>query len=185
METAVGTQLASLAKIWTYPVKSLRPIASDEAMVVADGLAGDRRAALYVASPEHARTGNTYRGKDDNRLHLIDNPDEALQAAEERGVELEVRAGERYFDAGPVSLILDCWIAEVERGLGRRLDPLRWRPNLFASAMRQVSEQDLVGKRVRLGTTVLLVTNPTGRCVTTTYDQATGESDGTVLRYVA
>src|SRR5579872_4350367 len=118
METAVGAQLATLQKIWTYPVKSLRPVPSDEAMIVADGLAGDRRAALFVASPEHARTGNTYRGKEDNRLHLIDHPDEARRAAEERGVEIEVRAGERYYDAGTISLILDCWIAEVERGLG-------------------------------------------------------------------
>lgn len=185
METAVGTQLACLEKIWTYPVKSLRPVASNEAIVVADGLVGDRRAALYVASPEHARTGNTYRGKEDNRLHLIDDPDEARRAAEERGVELEVRAGERYFDEGPVSLILDCWIAEVERALGRRLDPLRWRPNLFASARQIVSEPDLVGKRIRIGTATLRVTKPTGRCVTTTYDQVTGDSDAAVLRYVA
>lgn len=185
METAVGTQLACLEKIWTYPVKSLRPVSSSEAMVVADGLVGDRRAALYVASPEHARTGNTYRGKEDNRLHLIDEPDEARRAAEERGVELEVRAGERYFDAGTISLILDCWVAEVERGLGRRLDPMRWRPNLFATAMQQLAEADLVGKRVRIGTATLIVTKPTGRCVTTTYDQVTGESDSTVLRYVA
>jgi uncharacterized protein YcbX len=185
METAVGAQLATLQKIWTYPVKSLRPVPSDEAIIVADGLVGDRRAALYVASPEHARTGNTYRGKEDNRLHLINEPDEARRAAEERGVDLEVRAGERYYDAGTISLILDCWIGEVERGLGRRLDPLRWRPNLFAAALQKVSERDLVGKRVRIGTAVLRVTKPTGRCVTTTYDQVTGESDGAVLRYVA
>lgn len=185
METAVGAQLACLGKIWTYPVKSLRPVPADEIVVAADGLVGDRRAALYVASPEHARTGNTYRGKEDNRLHLITDPDEALRAAEARGVDLEVRAGERYFDAGTVSLILDCWIAEVERGLGRRLDPLRWRPNLFATAMQKVAEEELVGKRVRVGTAILLVIKPTGRCVTTTYDQATGVSDAAVLRYVA
>ena len=185
METAVGAQIACLEKIWTYPVKSLRPVASAEAIIVADGLAGDRRAALYVASPEHARTGNTYRGKEDNRLHLIDDPDDARRAAEERGIDIEVRAGERYYDAGTISLILDCWVAEVERGLGRRLDPLRWRPNLFATAMQKVSEGDLVGKRVRIGTATLLVTKPTGRCVTTTYDQVTGESDLAVLRYVA
>lgn len=185
METAVGAQIACLANIWTYPVKSLRPVPSAEAIVVADGLVGDRRAALYVASPEHARNGNTYRGKEDNRLHLIDDPDDARRAAEERGIDIEVRAGERYYDAGTISLILDCWVAEVERGLGRRLDPLRWRPNLFATALQNVSEVDLVGKRLRIGTATLLVTKPTGRCVTTTYDQVTGESDSTVLRYVA
>ncbi len=185
METAVGAQLASLSKIWTYPVKSLRSVAHDEVKITMEGLAGDRRTALYVASPEHARTGNTYRGKEDNRLHLLGSTDEARHAAEERGVELEVRTGERYYDAGTVSLLLDCWVAEVERGLGRRLDPMRWRPNLFAAANQPISEGELVGKRVRIGSAILRVTKATGRCVTTTYDQRTGESDAAVLRFVA
>lgn len=177
-------ELGEVANIWTYPVKSLHRIEHDVIAVQEDGLAGDRRAALYVNS-EHARTGKTYRGKENNLLHLIVEPDEARRAAESRGVEVEVRAGERYFDAGPVSLILDRWIAEVEIGLGKSLDALRWRPNFYVRSLADVKEGDLIGKRLALGSVVLHVRKPIGRCVTTTYDQTTGDSDPEVLRYVA
>lgn len=185
METKVGTRLGTLRSIWTYPIKSLRRVPHDEVRIDEDGLAGDRRAAFYVASAEHARSGKTYRGKEDNRLHLIERPDEALGAVQDRGVDLEMRVGGRHFDAGTVSLILDCWIAEVERALGRALDPLRWRPNLFVAAETDVTEQVLAGARVMVGDVVLRVLRPIGRCVTTTYDQVTGESDAEVLGFVA
>jgi uncharacterized protein YcbX len=178
-------RLGLLARIWTYPIKSLRPVAHEAIAIARDGLAGDRRAALYVASPEHARTGQTYRGKEDNRLHLLVDPDAARHAAAARGVELEIRAGERYFDARPVSLILDRWVAEVERGLRRELDPLRWRPNLFARGEIEVRESQLLGLRIAVGGAILRVVKTIGRCVTTTYDQGTGESDPEVLRFVA
>jgi uncharacterized protein len=181
METTLGT----VEKIWTYPVKSLHCVEHDRICVAQDGLAGDRRAALYVASAEHARTGKTYRGKEDNRLHLLVEPDDARKAAAGRRVELEVRAGERYFDARPVSVILDLWIAEVERGLGRELDPLRWRPNLYVLGGADVTENDLVGERLEVGSVVLRVIKPISRCVTPTYDQKTGESDPAISRYVA
>jgi len=176
--------LGEVVNIWTYPVKSLRSVPHDAVAVEHDGLEGDRRAALYVVAPGHARTGKTYRGKEDNRLHLLAEADAARQAAAERGVDLESRAGERYFDAGTVSLILDRWIAEVERALNKRLDPLRWRPNFYLRALADVQEADLTGKRVALGGTVLRVLRPIERCVTPNYDIATGESDLGIQRYV-
>jgi len=186
METAaVGVRLGTLRSIWTYPVKSLRRVEHDEVEIEEDGLAGDRRAGFYVTSAEHARSGKTYRGKEDNRLHLIEHPDEAFGAVGERGVDLEMRVGGRHFDAGTVSLILDRWIAEVERALGRALDPLRWRPNLFVASEAAVSERDLAGTLITIGTVALRVLRPIGRCVTTTYDQVTGESDPEVLGFVA
>ena len=185
MEDEITRSIGRLTNLWTYPVKSLRHVAHDSVEVLEDGLAGDRHAALFVASEEHARSGKPYRGKEDNRLHLLSKPEEARRAASDRGVNLEVRNGERYYDAGDVALIFDRWVGEVERGLGRRLDPLRWRPNLYAVASADFSENDLVGARLQIGSVILRVVAPTGRCVTTTYDQETGESDGEVLRFVA
>jgi uncharacterized protein YcbX len=186
MERHITTSLGTIEKIWTYPVKSLHQVEHDIVAVQEDGLAGDRRAAMYVNS-EHARTGKTYRGKENNLLHMIVEPDEALGVAESRGVEVEVHAGERYFDACPVSLILDRWISEVEAALGKSLDPLRWRPNFYvrSQAAVAVKEGELVGKRIALGGVILHVLKPIGRCVTTTYDQQTGESDPHVLGFVA
>lgn len=184
MEANVSGALGELRKIWTYPVKSLRRIEHAEIAIAADGLEGDRCSALYVASPEHARTGKTYRGKEDNRLHVLAEPSDAQRAAEERGVRLEARNGERHFDAGTVSLILDRWVGEVEDGLGRGLDPLRWRPNLLVRAIVHPSEGDLAGSLVAIGGVVLRVLRPIKRCVTPTYDVETGESDPAVQRFV-
>lgn len=179
--------LGQVAKIWTYPVKSLHRVEHEAIRVAEDGLIGDRRAAFYVISTGHARIGKTYRGKEDDRLHLLDDPDTARRAVAERGVDVEVRAGERYFDSRPVSLILDRWIAEVERGLGRELDPLRWRPNLYVRSPLDVGEAELVGAQIAIdgGAVLLRVVKAIERCVTPTYDQRTGESDPAVLRYVA
>jgi uncharacterized protein YcbX len=176
--------LGTLERIWTYPVKSLRAVPHDAIEIAGDGLVGDRRAALYVAEG-HARTGNTYRGKENNRLHLLVEPDDALRVAQERGVALEVRAGERYFDARPVSLILDVWVREVEQLVGRSLDPLRWRPNLYVTAAGPIDHGELVGKHVSVGGALLSVVKPIGRCVTPSYDQESGESDRAVMRAVA
>jgi hypothetical protein len=95
--------------------------------------------------------------------------------------------GERWFDARPVSLLLDRWVREVEALVGEPLDPLRWRPNLYVATAAGVeaSEDDLVGARVHVGSVVLHVLEPILRCVTPTYDIATGESDPRVLREVA
>lgn len=179
--------LGRIEKIWTYPVKSLQRVEHEEIHIAEDGLVGDRRAAFYVLTADHARTGKTYRGKEDNRLHLLVDPDTARHVAAQRGVDVEVHAGERYFDSGPVSLILDRWIAEVENGLGKTLDPLRWRPNLYLRSALEVSEPQLVGARivVRGSAVQLRVIKTIGRCVTTTYDQCSGESDPDVLRFVA
>lgn len=177
--------LGELLKIWTYPVKSLRRVEHELIMIQDNGLEGDRRSACYVASQEHARSGKTYRGKEDNRLHLLDDPDGAQRAAAERGVRLELRSGERYFDAGTVSLILDDWIAQVEAAVGRSLDPLRWRPNLYLQAATQAQETALIGRRVRIGEAILRVERPIGRCVTPTYDQETGDSDPEISRFIA
>jgi len=185
MEDTVSATLGRLTAIWTYPVKSLRRVEHDTIEIERDGLVGDRRAALYVTAPEHARSGKTYRGKEDNRLHLLDEPDAARNAAADRGVGIEVRAGERYFDAGDVSLILDCWIAEAERALGRPLEPARWRPNLFLRAHVDVAEAELAGTDVTLGSCVLRVLRPILRCVTPSYDLVTGESDPQIQRFVA
>lgn len=177
--------LGTIANIWTYPVKSLHRVAHDTIAVVEDGLAGDRRAALYVTTAEHARTGKWYRGKEDERLHTIVDPDTALRAANERGVDLEVHAGERYFDARPVSIVFDRWVEEIERLAGRPLDPQRWRPNFYVRSGADISETDMVGMRIALGESIMNVVAAIRRCVTTTYDVETTVSDPNVLRVTA
>lgn len=180
--------LGVLANIWRYPVKSLAGEALESTRVEREGIPGDRSAALFVEDG-HARSGKTYRGKENNLLHTTAQAERARALANERGVTVSLRssAGERYFDDSPISLIFDRWIDQVERALTLRLDPLRWRPNFYARAAADSSfeESALLGATIEIGEVVLRVTDRIGRCVTPNYDIATGEPNDAVLRYVA
>ncbi|MGD0051019.1 MAG: MOSC domain-containing protein [Vulcanimicrobiaceae bacterium] len=181
-------ELGTLAALWRYPVKSLRAEALARVAVLPDGLEGDRTAALVVTTETHARAGQPYRGKESARLHLTDDPAVATSFAAEAEVTVALENGSaRWFDAGPVSLLLDRWVREVEALVGEPLDPLRWRPNLYVAAAAGVdaSEDDLIGACLQVGSVVLRVLEPIHRCVTTTYDVATGASNPSVLREVA
>lgn len=179
--------LGTIAHLWRYPVKSLSPEALERVRAGASGLEGDRRSALFVSSPEHARLGKTYRGKEHNLLHTTPDAEVARALAAERGIALERRDDGPHFDAGSVSIVLDLWLADLERSLGFRLDPQRYRPNLFVRAAPgfTLREPELVGATLRSSGVTLRVSATIGRCVTTTYDVATGESNPDVLRAVA
>jgi uncharacterized protein len=179
--------LGTVTALYRYPVKSLRVEALTVADVRPDGFAGDRAAALYVSSPEHARTGKTYRGKENRRLHTVAAVDDAHELARAAGVTLDV-AGEapHYFDAEPVSIVFDTWIRELEGLAGRAIDPLRFRPNIVAAASPDftASEGDLVGTRIHAGAVVFDVVSRITRCVTPSYDVTTGEPDPALQRTI-
>jgi uncharacterized protein len=180
--------LGTVAGLWRYPVKSLKAEPLARAAVFADGLEGDRAAGLVVESPEHARAGKPYRGKESSRLHLTGDPATAATYAADASVLVTLdRSRPRWFDSGAVSLLLDLWVRDVEALVGERLDPLRWRPNLYVETAPGIAqrEADLTGAMLRAGSVVLRVAEPIERCVTTTYDVATGEPNPLVLSAVA
>jgi uncharacterized protein YcbX len=182
MSASIGT----VGEIWRYPVKSLRGEALQSVRVGVEGLDGDRRRALFVTSEGHARSGKTYRGKEHNLLHLQADPETAESLVARRGVSIEPRADGPYFDDKPVSVLLDCWLAELEAIVGMTLDPRRFRPNLYVRAGGcWPREAALVGATIDAGGASLRVVSPIVRCVTTTYDQSTGESNPAVLRALA
>ena len=168
--------LGTLIGLWRYPVKSLAFEALERADVREAGLAGERRSALFVMSSNHARHGKTFRGKEHNLLHTLREPAAALALAERDGVQLERCSEGPYFDARPVSLIFDRWIAELEGVLETKIDPLRFRPNLFASARASLpAESELVGAVLSVADVELRVVEPIQRCVTPSYDVTSGE----------
>lgn len=179
--------LGQVATVWRYPVKSLAAEPLKSARIEREGIPGDRAGALFVQAG-HVRQGKPYRGKEHNLLHTTRDAAAAGEMAASRGVTVSLRDEDpHYFDAAPVSLIFDRWIAEVEAALEMTLDPLRWRPNLYARAANgfAYAETDLTGAILQVGSVVLRVRDTIGRCVTTTYDIATGEADNDVLLYVA
>jgi uncharacterized protein YcbX len=177
----------TLETIWRYPVKSLAPEALERVAVLDDGLEGDRTAALVVTNPAHARAGKPLRGKESNELHRTRGPEAGRAAAARGGVDVLVHDGSRFFDARPISLIFDTWVADVAALAGRSIDPQRYRPNLYARAAPDFAQREpaLVGGLIAIAEVRLRVTDTIGRCVTTTYDVSTGEPDPHVLRVVA
>jgi MOSC domain-containing protein len=179
--------IGTVAALWRYPVKSLQREELTHATVLADGIEGDRTRALIVANPDHARAGKPLRGKEHNRLHTISGAENGVALAGAAGVTVDIAPPDRYFDARPVSIIFNTWIADVEVLTGRTIDPQRYRPNIFAQAAPDFysREEAMIGTTLAIGTAIFMVTQPIHRCVTTTYDVTTGESDPNILREVA
>ncbi len=174
-----GMDLGTVASLWRYPVKSLKGEPLQRATVLADGFEGDRCAALIVETAAHARAGKPYRGKESSRLHLTADPQIAASYAADAMVQVKIdRREPRYFDARAVSLLFDLWVHDVEALVGEPLDPRRWRPNIFVASAPGFArrERELLGTDLRVGGVALRVVDTIRRCVTTTYDVATGES---------
>jgi uncharacterized protein YcbX len=179
--------LGTVVALYRYPVKALRGEALDVAVVEAGGFAGDRASALIVHTPEHARSGKTYRGKENRRLHTVATVAAAEDLALGAGVTVE-EDGElpHYFDAEPVSIVFDSWVRELEALAGRAVDPRQFRPNIVAAAAPgfTAAERDLVGRRITIGSVAFDVVSSITRCVTISYDVATGDADPQLQRTI-
>ncbi len=179
--------LGVVTDIWRYPIKSLAPEALDAVDCDECGLAGDRRSALVVATPGHARAGKTYRGKEHALLHTRATVDEATALGAERSVMLDVRTDGPFFDLDPVSIVVDTWLRDGERLVRRSLEPLRFRPNLYVRAAPDfhAAENALIDRVLAVGDVRLRVSQPILRCITPSYDLRTGESDPRILSVIA
>lgn len=174
-------ELGAVAGLWRYPVKSLAGQALQSAFFDESGLAGDRRSALFLTTPDHPRTGKTVRGKEQPRFHTANSAGIARKLAP--SLDFDVRDDGPYFDARPVSLIFDRWLEELADICGRHVEALRFRPNVLVRASAPIPpEAGLVGLGLRAGNVVFRVLEPIVRCVTPSYDLETGESSTEILR---
>jgi hypothetical protein len=177
-------QIGTLAAIRRYPVKSLRGEVLRSVRVEESGIAGDRERAFF--SLEGARAGKTYRGKENDRLHLTTDSGDAAALARERGHAVELREGEHFFDDAPISILIDTWMTTLNEHLGYVVEWERFRPNFFVRATGAVeSEEALQGAALTLGTVRLQVRSPIERCVAVTYHPEGQPSDPRILRYLA
>ncbi|MBV8198827.1 MAG: MOSC domain-containing protein, partial [Candidatus Eremiobacteraeota bacterium] len=180
------TLIGTLAGIARYPIKSLHPQPLDRAQVVRDGIEGDRTEAFFVRAGAQ-RLGKTYRGKENDHLHLISDAHEARADAARRGVEVELRNGERFFDDAPISIVLDRWLEALSQHVGYAVEWQRFRPNLFVRGAGDfdLPETALAGATLSVGRVRLVVRAPILRCVVPTYDPYSTDKDPEVLRFVA
>jgi uncharacterized protein len=178
--------IGTLDAVRRYPVKSLRGEALDATAVGSAGIPGDRAGALFVRAG-NARVGKTYRGKEHDRLHLTGDAALARASAAKRGVEVELRRGDHFFDDAPISLLIDRWLETLNEHLGYAVGWERFRPNFFvvAAADFALVESELVNGELQLGGVTLRVRAPIERCVTITYHPEGGASDPGILRFLA
>ncbi|MGA2760949.1 MAG: MOSC domain-containing protein [Candidatus Cybelea sp.] len=180
--------IGTLEALRRYPIKSLRGVALDSARVEVDGIPGDRSGALFAC--QGAREGKTYRGKEHDRLHLLRDAAAAQASAKERGVTVEVRRGEHFFDAAPISILVDEWLRELGAHVGYVVEWERFRPNFFVRACEGSAnpvplEQTLVDSLLALGTARLRVRSPIERCVTINYHPRGDATDPRILQFLA
>jgi len=85
----------------------------------------------------------------------------------------------RFYDhpEGAVSLINLASVAELGGRLGRSLDPLRFRANLYVEGLPAWAEQEWVGCRLRLGALEMEEFSSTVRCAATHVSPDAGERD--------
>ena len=178
--------IGTLEAVRRYPIKSLRGVALDSVKVEVSGIPGDRSDALFAL--QGPREGKTYRGKEHDRLHLLRDAAGAQACAKERGVAVEVRSGEHFFDDAPISILVDGWLRELDAHVGYNVEWERFRPNFFvrseAGAEPIPLEQTLVGARLQVGTVRLRVRSPIERCVTVNYHPRGETSDPQILRFL-
>ena len=178
--------IGTLDAVRRYPVKSLRAESLQCAHVMPDGIEGDRTSALFVGAG-HVRVGKTYRGKENDRLHLIADEEAARASAASRGVAVDVRRGEHFFDDAPISIVVDRWLDELRAHLGYAVEWERFRPNFFVTAQPAFAqtERELQGADLWLGSVRLRVRGPIERCVAITYHPGGEPNDPEILRFIA
>jgi uncharacterized protein YcbX len=68
-------------------------------------------------------------------------------------------------------------VREIEREVGRAVDPLRFRPNVIVDEIAPWAEAGWIGREVSLGPVRLAVRERTDRCAATNVDPTTGARD--------
>jgi hypothetical protein len=98
-----------------------------------------------------------------------------------------VRApGHRFTDhpLGYVSIINLASVRDLEARIGRPLDPLRFRGNLYVEGWPAWAEAGMEGAALRIGAARAKVYKPIVRCVATHVDPTTGERDMDMVKAI-
>lgn len=138
----------------------------------------ERRGVLLIHTPgaaPFAGDTSTAAGRAAIAAHLA-----ALLGGRMRGQPRFVTAdGHSFSDhrAKVVSLINLASLAELERAMGRPLDPLRFRANIYFSGAPAWSEFGWIGRRIEAGAATLAVTRRIDRCAATEVNPVTAERD--------
>ena len=200
-------EFGKVESLWRYPVKSLIGEKLESLDIDIRGVSGDRE---YAVSNSDGKFGS---GKDTRRFRRIDGlfsmsaessvngvsikfPDGIVLTDKDPSInsKLSVTLGQSvtltkeaeipHFDDGAVHILTTSSLFSLRDLLPNSgIDSRRFRPNIVIDSL--YFDQDLVGKTIRIGETVLEVTHKTERCRMITIDQPALESRPEILKSVS
>jgi MOSC domain-containing protein len=85
--------------------------------------------------------------------------------------------GHSFMEGGRIHLINLATLRELERAMGRPVDPIRFRANIVIDGAEPWAELDWVGKEIAAGPIRFEVTERTSRCAATNVNPATATRD--------
>lgn len=205
-----GTVVGRVVGLWRYPVKSMGAEALTQVDVTWHGVAGDRRWAFVRDDvPDSGFPWLTLRERGDMSHYLPsfthpDRPDRSrLSVRTPAGALLDVTdpalARELYpsgarsikndrgvYDTFPLSLITTQTIGQLGHMVGEPLTVQRFRPNILVEAADRspFTEDQWVGKTLRVGALRMRMDQRDGRCVVITIDPETTRRNPDVLSVV-
>jgi uncharacterized protein YcbX len=201
---------AYVDRVWRYPVKSMRGQRADAIEIMQYGVVGDRRYAVQDAS---GRLGSGKRAEGFRKIDglfgfhahyteagaRVTMPDGSEMAVDDPAIDgrlsellgqpvtLACADDDSHLDDSPVHLLTTGSLAWLTRELPDvEADERRFRPNLvLAVDDAEPVEQDWMGRRLRVGTELVLeVTAPTPRCGMVSLAQDELSRDSRVLRHI-
>ncbi|MHB8574133.1 MAG: MOSC domain-containing protein [Dehalococcoidia bacterium] len=208
-------RVGTVARLFRYPVKSMRGEEVSSTPVTLQGVPGDRRFAFVQAESRSIFPWLTARQVNAMLRYRPFYPEgfdgagrePALRVQSPAGMQYDVRAAELRqeleqqlgkplfllsdhrgnYDVGQVSVFSLATVAAISAASGMQLDPRRFRANLYVEpAEGALPERDWVGKTLAIGPNLrLAVTELDDRCMMITLDPDGAASEPAVLKTVA
>ena len=200
-------KIGKVESLWRYPVKSLIGEKLDVLNIDARGVSGDRE---YALSNSEGKFGS---GKDTRRFRRIDGlfsmsaksynngvsikfPDDKVLTNKDpsinpklsqtlgQNVTLTKEGGISHFDDGAIHIITTSSLSLLRKLLPKSgIDTNRFRPNIVLNS--QHLDQELIGKTIKIGETLLEITHKTERCRMITIAQPGIENRPEILKSVS
>ena len=208
MYTLSSREVARVAELWRYPVKSMAGERLSAAAVGWHGLAGDRRWAFVrndtprsgfpwltireqalmlqyrpalrdLSRPDHSDVW--VRTPEGEELDVID-PALAMQLAPgARAIKLDRGA----FDTSPISLLSRQSVSGVAALVGTELEARRFRVNVVLEADGGFPEDEWVGATLEIGSARIRIDRRDQRCVVVNVDPVSTQRDSSILQAIA
>jgi uncharacterized protein YcbX len=177
---AVAHEAARLVPGWN-PCVNFARAAKAPALMAISSVLDEATGILTLTHPD--RGSLSFRPDDPADLpRFLDwvrplNPPDRAQPAQ------IVAAGRGMTDSDfpSVSILSRASVDDLSARMGHRLDPARFRGNLWLDGAAPWAEWDFVGREIRIGDAILKIEEPITRCSATTVDPATGRSDADTL----